>query len=89
MIPIHELLSRIHWDAEFAAGEFELGYYDRVEDRVIRVPLKELVLHEHDHRFFQLIDAEGACHRIPMHRIREVYKDGRLIWSRPGQPRHT
>ena len=29
MIPIHELLNRIRWDAEFAKGTFELGYYDR------------------------------------------------------------
>ncbi len=34
MIPIHELLSRIRWDPEFAKGNFELGYYDRAEDRL-------------------------------------------------------
>jgi hypothetical protein len=38
MIPIHELLSRIRWDPEFARGSFQLGYYDRAEDRVILVP---------------------------------------------------
>src|SRR5229473_995016 len=40
MIPIHELLNRIRWDPEFARGSFELGYYDRAENRVILVPLK-------------------------------------------------
>jgi uncharacterized protein (UPF0248 family) len=40
MIPIHELLSRIRWDPEFAKGDFQLGYYDRTEDRIISVPLK-------------------------------------------------
>jgi hypothetical protein len=42
MIPIHELLNRIRWDPEFAKGNFELGYYDRTEDRIIMVPLKEV-----------------------------------------------
>ena len=34
MIPIHELLNRIRWDPEFAKGDFQLGYYDRAEDRI-------------------------------------------------------
>ncbi|EEF57205.1 DUF504 domain-containing protein [Pedosphaera parvula] len=42
MIPIHELLNRIRWDPEFAKGNFQLGYYDRAEDRIILVPLKEV-----------------------------------------------
>ncbi len=31
MTPIHELLNRIRWDPEFAQGEFQLGYYDKLE----------------------------------------------------------
>ena len=42
MIPIHELLNRIRWDPEFARGKFQLGYYDRAEDRIILVPFKEV-----------------------------------------------
>ena len=42
MIPIHELLNRIRWDPEFARGCFQLGYYDRAENRVILVPLKDV-----------------------------------------------
>ena len=40
MIPIHELLNRIRWDPEFAKGNFQLGYYDRAEDRIILISLK-------------------------------------------------
>ena len=32
MMPIRELLNRIRRDAEFAKGNFELGYYDRTEE---------------------------------------------------------
>ncbi|MGH8178986.1 MAG: RNA repair domain-containing protein [Steroidobacter sp.] len=32
---------------------------------------------------FQLFDPEGRLLSIPLHRIRKVYRDGELIWSRP------
>jgi uncharacterized protein (UPF0248 family) len=83
MIPIHELLNRIRWDSEFARGEFEIGYLDRVEDRILRVPLREIEFLADNREMFRLIDAEGQAHHIPFHRVRELYKDGRLIWHRP------
>jgi uncharacterized protein (UPF0248 family) len=83
MIPIHELLNRIRWDPKFACGSFELGYYDRVEDRIILVPFQELSFPETDPDAFRLVDAEGRIHRVPFHRVREVYKDAQRIWHRP------
>jgi len=71
MIPIHELLNRICWDREFGKGIFEIGYYDRIERKIIRIST------------FQLLDVNGELQTIPFHRVREVYKDGDLIWSRP------
>ena len=52
MIPIHELLSRIRWDETFGQADFIIGYYDRVEDRIIRVPLRELYFEADDHFAF-------------------------------------
>ena len=82
MIPIHELLNRIRWDREFGQGEFVIGYYDRVEDAIIRMPLREILVRPDDHFSFDIIDQEGEPQSIPLHRIREVYKDGKLIWHR-------
>ena len=82
MIPIHELLNRIRWDPKFAKGNFELGYYDRTEHRIILVPLKQLTFPEDRPQTFQLTDLEGKSHRIPFHRVREVYKDSQRIWHR-------
>ena len=81
-MPIHELLNRIRWDREFGQGNFVIGYYDRVEDRIIRVPLREIFFEPEDHFSFDLIDHDGVLHRIPLHRIKEVYKDEVLIWHR-------
>jgi hypothetical protein len=33
-------------------------------------------------QIFQLTGAEGQIHRIPFHRVREVYKDSQRIWYR-------
>ena len=82
MIPIHELLSRIRWDRQFGEGDFVIGYYDRVEDTLIRVPMRELFFQPGNHFAFDLIDQDGALHSVPLHRIREVYKNGKLIWHR-------
>ena len=82
MIPIQDLLNRIIWDTAFSQGSFEIGYYDRVEDRIIKVALQQIELIKGDHFTFKLIDQYGETCSIPYHRIREVYKDGQLIWSR-------
>jgi len=83
MTPIHELLNRIRWDPEFGRGNFELGYFDRIEGRIIVVPFLKVDFPEDDLHAFHLGDAEGQAHRVPFHRVREVYKDGQRIWHRP------
>ena len=83
MTPMQELLNRIRWDAEFARGNFELGCFDRVEGRVAVVSFREIEFPQDEPRTFRLVDAEGRVHRVPFHRVREVYKDGQRIWHRP------
>jgi len=82
MIPIHELLNKIRWDSEFGKGIFEIGYYDRMERKIIRVPFEKILLEKGNHATFQLMDVNEELQTIPFHRVREVYKDGDLIWSR-------
>jgi uncharacterized protein (UPF0248 family) len=83
MIPIHELLNRIRWDSEFAKGSFKLGYYDRAENRIILVPLKEVTFSMESPSTFELMGPEGHVHGVPFHRVREVYKNAQRIWNRP------
>lgn len=82
MQPIHELLNRIRWDADFAQGEFVIGFYDRVEHHIIEVPLREIHFPPGDHFAFEFTDAEGQTHSVPYHRVRRVVKNGAVIWSR-------
>lgn len=82
MIPIHELLARIRWDAGFAQGRFVIGYWDRVAGRVQHADLREIAWDADNPSFFDLLDEDGVEHAIPFHRVREVWRDGALIWQR-------
>ena len=84
MMPIHELLARIRWDAEFARASFTVGYYDRVKRAVVRVPFARIAFDPDDHSAFIALDEDGAAHRVPYHRVREVTRDGEPIWQRAG-----
>lgn len=82
MQPIHELLNRIRWDPEFGQGAFELVFLDRVEHKLIRLPFRKITFMEGDHYFFYFLDKDDVEHSVPFHRIKSVYKDGKLIWHR-------
>ncbi|MCK0510694.1 DUF504 domain-containing protein [Aromatoleum buckelii] len=82
MTPLHELLSRIRWDADFGAAQFELGYYDRVADRIVRVDLRDLSFDSENRAMLDFVDDEGRARSIPLHRVKEVWRDGRSIWRR-------
>ena len=82
MQPIRELLSRIRWDADFGNAEFRIGFYDRMEHSILYVSFREIALVPGDHFSFHYIDEEGVSHSVPMHRIKEVYRNGERIWHR-------
>ena len=62
MVPLHELLSRIHWDPEFGRGEFKLDYYGRVSGELVYVPLSEVRQEAGSHLNFGVTDKEGVVH---------------------------
>ncbi len=82
MTPIHELLTRVRWDPEFAGSRLVIGYWDRVQGTILHVDMREIAWDADNPSFFDLIDAEGRAHSIPFHRVREVWRDGNLIWQR-------
>jgi len=82
MQPIHKVLSRLRWDPRFRIGRFALGYFDRIAGRVVVVPFETIRFSPGVRDHFDLWDEEGNLHRIPFHRVRCVYRDGRIIWER-------
>jgi len=87
MQPIHELLARIRHDRQFGKGRFEIGYFDRHEGTTQRVAFNRVTFPEGRRGVFEVMDESGQVRRIPFHRVREVWRDGRIIWQRPAQAR--
>ncbi len=84
MIPIQQLLSRIRWDKEFGTAYFEIGYLDHAAKKIIRIPFAKIDFVEGNPFSFQLEDELGEMQAIPFHRVRQVFRDGILIWNRTG-----
>lgn len=82
MTPIHEMLARIRWDPDFARARFTVGYWDRVAGEVLRIDLRDASRDADNPSFLDLIDAEGVVHEVPLHRVREIWRNGVLIWRR-------
>lgn len=82
MIPIHALLARIHWDPAFGRGRFEIAYLDRRKKSLVRLPLERVRTSAEDHFRFVALEPDGSVHEVPYHRVRRVWRDGELIWSR-------
>ena len=83
MQPIDKLLSRIKWDKEFGDAAFEIGYHDRVAAIIVRRPLGDLLFEPGNKDSFLRMDEEGMYQRIPLPRVREVYRHGELTRQRP------
>jgi uncharacterized protein (UPF0248 family) len=82
VIPIHELLARIRWDPEFGRGRFELAYLDHSRNALVRLPLERIRMSTGDRFGFEALEQDGSVHAVPYHRVRAVWRDGELIWSR-------
>lgn len=82
MTPIRKLLNRIRWDRNFGSAEFRIGYFDRHLEGLQFVGLKEMHFPDEADELFEVIDPDDQIRRIPLHRIREVYRNEELIWQR-------
>jgi uncharacterized protein (UPF0248 family) len=82
MTPIQDVLHRIRWDPGYGNARFELGYVDRVEGALVHVPFAPADFPTGEHFFVDVVAPDGSAHAVPLHRIREVWRDGVLVWHR-------
>ena len=87
MLPIHDLLARIRWDREYGRGHWEIGYLDRRQPALVRVPFDAVHMKDALGTAFEVVDEEGTTRSIPYHRVRMVWRDGTLVWLREAPPR--
>lgn len=82
MPPIQDILHRILWDTDFGNAHFTIGYHDRVWQRVVRISFERIVMEKGQHFSFDLIGRDGVARMIPYHRVREVLRNGEVVWQR-------
>lgn len=85
MQPIQDLLHRIQWDATFGHAGFVIGYHDHVAHAIVRVPWERVHFESGEHFSLDVRGDDGSTHMVPLHRVREVWRDGVLIWQRVAQ----
>jgi uncharacterized protein (UPF0248 family) len=81
-MPVQEMLSKIKWDKKFGEGDFEIGYWDRVTKSIIKISYSDIGLSNQNNFTFRIIDHMGKIRSIPLHRIKMIWKNKELIWSR-------
>jgi uncharacterized protein (UPF0248 family) len=84
VIPIQDLLHRIRWDPVFGQGRFDLAYVDHESAALVRVPFDAVRFDAGEPFGFEAVGPDGIERFVPFHRVREVYRDGMLIWQRTG-----
>jgi len=79
MQPIKELLNKIKWDKRENPEDYSIGYLDRVQNKIIEIGYNEIKKIEGN---FLVLEREGEEVYIPTHRVREVKKQGKVVWKR-------
>ncbi|MBI5398306.1 DUF504 domain-containing protein [Candidatus Woesearchaeota archaeon] len=80
MQPIRELLSKIMWDPNENPELYSIFYLDRIKNKLAEVTFEDIISISEN---FMLITHDDEQVDIPLHRVREVRCEGKLIWQRP------
>ncbi len=78
MIPIRDLQNKIRWDKKENPEDYSKGYWDNKDKKLIFIKFNEIKKIEGS---FLLLNREEETY-IPMHRIKEVKKNGIVVWNR-------
>ncbi|MEK6860729.1 MAG: DUF504 domain-containing protein [Nanoarchaeota archaeon] len=75
---IGDLLNKIRWDKNLKPEEYLIVYFDRIAEKTFEVPF---VLISRKGNFF-IIKKFGQEVNIPLHRIRQVKRNEKVVWER-------
>ena len=75
---IGDLLNKIRWDKNLKPEEYSIVYFDRIAEKSFEVPFKSIA---REGNFIKVI-RPGKEINIPLHRIRQVKRNGKVIWER-------
>ncbi|MFH0936585.1 MAG: DUF504 domain-containing protein [Candidatus Woesearchaeota archaeon] len=78
MIYIGDLLNKIRWDPKENPKDYTIIYFDRMLEKRIEISFASIARVG----TFMVIKQDNKDVHIPLHRIREVRKKGKIIWER-------
>lgn len=79
MITIKSLLNKIKWDKNLNPGDYLLYYYDRIDKDLKEIKFVDI---NNINNSFIIIKKENKEIHIPLHRIKKVKKNNKIIWER-------
>jgi uncharacterized protein (UPF0248 family) len=80
-----QLISKIRWDPRERPEEYVLFYQDRLATELKALPFPAIKRVEGT---FLIVERDGEETSIPAHRIRQVRRNGALVWERQPGARH-
>ncbi|MBW2988791.1 DUF504 domain-containing protein [Candidatus Woesearchaeota archaeon] len=83
MIPAKELLNRVMWDKKEDGPDYSIGYWGNIRKKIVFIGFDEVKRIEGN---FMLLERAKETY-IPMHRIREIRKKGKVVWERKREDR--
>lgn len=78
MMYIGDMLNKIRWDKKLKPEEYIIVYFDRIAEKRFEVPFTAM---GREGNFFT-VEIDGRKTMIPLHRIRQVKRDGKVVWER-------
>ena len=79
MITIKNLLNKIKWDKNLNPNEYYIFYIDRLTKDLIEIRYNDIKRIE---KGFIIIEKNSEEVNIPLHRIRRVERNNKLVWER-------
>jgi uncharacterized protein (UPF0248 family) len=74
-----DILNKIKWDKSENPKETFVFYFDRIKNQLLKIPFESI---KEIGKSFIMIEKDGEEVEIPIHRIKEIRRNSKLIWSR-------
>ena len=75
---IGDLLNKLRWEKNLKQEEYIIVYFDRIAEKTFEVPFTAIARHGN----FFVMHLGRKETTIPLHRIRQVKRNGKVIWDR-------
>ena len=76
------ILNKIKWDKSENPDETFVFYFDRIANKLVKIPFNSI---KEIGKSFLTVEKDGEEVEIPIHRVREIKRNEKLIWAKNNQ----